>query len=186
MKISYTVILQQINIIMNIFWLSKNPKRCARYMCDQHVVKMILEMFLERNIEAGTLVKRKDMAVIMSSAKDYELTAPEALKKRFKDVALDSKEAKYIEDCYEKKSMFGYEDGTFRPENDMSLESLISMMSDSESDKATRVRMWQYLTNENKGKRATYGDLIDVCIKTGYLRSKYSEVIPLEDGIIYQ
>jgi len=28
---------------MNIFWLSKNIKRCARYHCNSHVVKMILE-----------------------------------------------------------------------------------------------------------------------------------------------
>jgi hypothetical protein len=28
---------------MNIFILSKNPKRCARYHCNKHVVKMILE-----------------------------------------------------------------------------------------------------------------------------------------------
>lgn len=28
---------------MNIFFLSKNPKKCARMHCDKHVVKMILE-----------------------------------------------------------------------------------------------------------------------------------------------
>ena len=28
---------------MNIFHLDKNPKICARYHCDKHVVKMILE-----------------------------------------------------------------------------------------------------------------------------------------------
>ena len=28
---------------MNIFLLDKNPKKCAKYHCDQHVVKMILE-----------------------------------------------------------------------------------------------------------------------------------------------
>jgi hypothetical protein len=28
---------------MNIFYLSKSIKRCARYHCDKHVVKMILE-----------------------------------------------------------------------------------------------------------------------------------------------
>ena len=28
---------------MNIFVLDKNIKRCARYHCDQHVVKMVLE-----------------------------------------------------------------------------------------------------------------------------------------------
>jgi hypothetical protein len=28
---------------MNIFFLDKNPKKCAIYHCDKHVVKMILE-----------------------------------------------------------------------------------------------------------------------------------------------
>ena len=28
---------------MNIFWLSLNIKKCAKYHCDKHVVKMILE-----------------------------------------------------------------------------------------------------------------------------------------------
>lgn len=28
---------------MNIFFLSANPRRCARWHCDKHVVKMILE-----------------------------------------------------------------------------------------------------------------------------------------------
>ena len=28
---------------MNIFFLSLNPKECAKYHCDKHVVKMILE-----------------------------------------------------------------------------------------------------------------------------------------------
>ena len=28
---------------MNIFYLHKNPKKCAKYHCDKHVVKMILE-----------------------------------------------------------------------------------------------------------------------------------------------
>ena len=29
---------------MNIFYLSKNTKRCARYHCDKHCIKMILEL----------------------------------------------------------------------------------------------------------------------------------------------
>ena len=28
---------------MNIFHLHRNPETCARYHCDKHVVKMILE-----------------------------------------------------------------------------------------------------------------------------------------------
>ena len=28
---------------MNIFYLDKDPKTCAQYHCDKHVVKMILE-----------------------------------------------------------------------------------------------------------------------------------------------
>lgn len=28
---------------MNIFWLDKDPMKCAQYHCDAHVVKMILE-----------------------------------------------------------------------------------------------------------------------------------------------
>ncbi len=28
---------------MNIFYLDPNPRQCARYHCDKHVVKMILE-----------------------------------------------------------------------------------------------------------------------------------------------
>lgn len=28
---------------MNIFYLDKNPKKCAEYHCDKHVIKMILE-----------------------------------------------------------------------------------------------------------------------------------------------
>lgn len=29
---------------MNIFWLSKSLKRCARYYCDRHCIKIILEI----------------------------------------------------------------------------------------------------------------------------------------------
>ena len=28
---------------MNIFWLDTDPSKCAKYMCDKHIVKMILE-----------------------------------------------------------------------------------------------------------------------------------------------
>ena len=28
---------------MNIFYLDENPKKCAKYHCDKHVVKMIIE-----------------------------------------------------------------------------------------------------------------------------------------------
>ena len=28
---------------MNIFILDRNPEKCARYHCDKHVVKMVLE-----------------------------------------------------------------------------------------------------------------------------------------------
>ena len=28
---------------MNIFYLHRNPKKCAKYHCDKHVVKMIIE-----------------------------------------------------------------------------------------------------------------------------------------------
>jgi hypothetical protein len=41
---------------MNIFFLSGNPRRCARWHCDKHVVKMILEstqMLYTANHEHG-------------------------------------------------------------------------------------------------------------------------------------
>jgi hypothetical protein len=28
---------------MNIFYLDKNPRKCAKYHCDKHVLKMIIE-----------------------------------------------------------------------------------------------------------------------------------------------
>ena len=32
---------------MNIFVLDNDPRQCAEYHCDKHVVKMILETFIK-------------------------------------------------------------------------------------------------------------------------------------------
>lgn len=46
---------------MNIFYLSKDPKTCAMYHCDKHVVKMILEyaqlLSTSHRVLDGTKVK---------------------------------------------------------------------------------------------------------------------------------
>ena len=43
---------------MNIFFLSGNPRRCARWHCDKHVVKMILEstqiLYTAQHVNGGT------------------------------------------------------------------------------------------------------------------------------------
>ncbi len=56
---------------MNIFYLSHKPSRCARWHCDKHVVKMILETtqllytahwFLEGTPDFGSAPFRKNVA----------------------------------------------------------------------------------------------------------------------------
>jgi hypothetical protein len=150
---------------------------------EREVVIMLLEKYLGRQLDLDSLAKRKDLAVIIAKAKTYELIAAP---KRFKDVALNSKEAKYIDACYRNKSMSGYEDGTFRPENDLSLASLISTMSDSESDKETRVLMWQYLGKLNKDKPASFNEVADAIVASSYLKSNYDLVVPAGIVIVYQ
>ena len=43
---------------MNIFFLSANPRQCARWHCDKHVVKMILEscqmLYTAQHLHGGT------------------------------------------------------------------------------------------------------------------------------------
>ena len=45
---------------MNIFFLSGNPRRCARWHCDKHVVKMILEstqiLYTALHVNGGTAI----------------------------------------------------------------------------------------------------------------------------------
>jgi hypothetical protein len=45
---------------MNIFFLSANPRRCARWHCDKHVVKMILEstqiLYTANHVNGGTVL----------------------------------------------------------------------------------------------------------------------------------
>jgi hypothetical protein len=171
--------------ITNDFHVQKKPE--APKIAERDAVIMLVEKHLERKLDLNALVKRKELAVIIAKAKAYELIpTPETLPKRFKDIDLTSKEAMYIEACYEKKAMSGYEDGTFRPENDFSLASLISMMSDSESDKDTRIRMWQYLKKTDKSKLASFNDIIDAVIASGYLKSQYNQVVPSGTVIVYQ
>jgi hypothetical protein len=171
--------------LTNDFHVQKKPE--APKISERDAVKALIERFLGRKIDPGTMIKRKEMAVIIARTKGYELISTlEALPKRFRDVDPNSKEARYIEASYEYKAMFGFEDGTFRPENSLSLASLISVMSDSEDNKETRVLMWQYLGKMNKDKLASFNDLIDAVIASGYLKSQYYQGVPSGTVIVYQ
>jgi hypothetical protein len=63
---------------MNIFFLSGNPRRCARWHCDKHVVKMILEstqiLYTALHVNGGT-------AIIESSAPRCASTGKRGYKK---------------------------------------------------------------------------------------------------------
>jgi DUF971 family protein len=59
-------------------------------------------------------------------------------------------------------------------------------MSDSEDNKETRVLMWQYLNKMNKNKLASFNDLIDAVIASGYLKGQYNIVVPSGTVIVYQ
>ncbi len=63
---------------MNIFFLSANPRRCARWHCDKHVVKMILEscqmLYTAHHVHGGT-------AIIESSAPICATTGKRGYKK---------------------------------------------------------------------------------------------------------
>ena len=171
--------------ITNDFHVQKKPE--APKIAERDVVIMLLEKYLGRKLDLNALIKRKEMAVIIADSKGYPLiTTPEAIPKRYPDVAMNLNEAKYIEACFVNKSIIGYTDGTFRPEIDFSNMVLISMMSDSESEKAIRVRMWDYLAKINRSKRSTFSDLIDAFIATQYLRSNYDSVVPSGTVIVYQ
>lgn len=62
---------------MNIFILSKNPKKCAKYHCDKHVVKMILElgqMLCAAHIILDSITKINDQELYKLSHKNHPCT----------------------------------------------------------------------------------------------------------------
>ena len=58
---------------MNIFFLSGDPRRCARWHCDKHVVKMILEstqiLYTAQHVNGGTVVVEAEAPVCASTGK---------------------------------------------------------------------------------------------------------------------
>ena len=156
-------------------------------IAERDVVIMLLDKYLERKPDLNALAKRKEMAEIISKAKDYTLIAtPELITKRFTDIDLNYPEAKYIEACFENKAIIGFTDDTYRPDLDSSNMVTISMMSDSEKSKEIRTRMWDYLEKIDRRKHSTFNDVIDAFIATEYLRPKYETVVPAGTEIIYQ
>ena len=55
---------------MNIFYLDKDPKTCAQYHCDKHVVKMILE-YAQLLSTAHRVIDGKETKVLSNSGKRY-------------------------------------------------------------------------------------------------------------------
>jgi len=55
---------------MNIFYLDKDPKTCAQYHCDKHVVKMILE-YAQLLSTAHRVLDGKHTKVLSNSGKRY-------------------------------------------------------------------------------------------------------------------
>jgi hypothetical protein len=53
---------------MNIFYLDKDPKTCAQYHCDKHVVKMILE-YAQLLSTAHRVIDGKEKKVLSNSGK---------------------------------------------------------------------------------------------------------------------
>jgi hypothetical protein len=65
---------------MNIFFLSGNPRRCARWHCDKHVVKMILEytqiLYTANHVNGGTTLILECAPLCMSTQnRGYKLHA---------------------------------------------------------------------------------------------------------------
>jgi hypothetical protein len=65
---------------MNIFFLSTSTRRCARWHCDKHVVKMILEytqiLYTSNHVNGGTAVILADAPVCASTnSRGYKLHA---------------------------------------------------------------------------------------------------------------
>ncbi len=58
---------------MNIFFLSADPRRCARWHCDKHVVKMILEstqiLYTAHHVNGGTAIVEKSAPICESTGK---------------------------------------------------------------------------------------------------------------------
>lgn len=56
---------------MNIFFLSGHPRRCARWHCDKHVVKMILEytqiLYTAHHVNGGTARLQVEAPICKSS-----------------------------------------------------------------------------------------------------------------------
>jgi len=78
---------------MNIFFLSRKTRRCARWHCDKHVVKMILEytqMLYTANHENG------GTATILSSAPVCATTG----KRGYKSHAKNHPSAKWVRESY--------------------------------------------------------------------------------------
>ena len=55
---------------MNIFYLAEDPKVCAQYHCDKHVVKMILE-YAQLLSTAHRVLDGKHTKVLSNSGKRY-------------------------------------------------------------------------------------------------------------------
>lgn len=56
---------------MNIFFLSTSTRRCARWHCDKHVVKMILEytqiMYTSNHVNGGTILIQTEAPICKST-----------------------------------------------------------------------------------------------------------------------
>jgi hypothetical protein len=66
---------------MNIFFLSVNPRRCARWHCDKHVVKMILEstqiLYTAHYMNGGMAIVEEFAPICKSTGKrGYRVTHP--------------------------------------------------------------------------------------------------------------
>lgn len=65
---------------MNIFFLSKSVRRCARWHCDKHVVKMLLEytqiLYTSNHVNGGTSAIQDTAPLCISSGmRGYKLHA---------------------------------------------------------------------------------------------------------------
>lgn len=65
---------------MNIFFLSTSTRRCARWHCDKHVVKMILEytqiLYTSNHVNGGTATVMESAPICLSTgARGYKLHA---------------------------------------------------------------------------------------------------------------
>lgn len=149
----------------------------ARVLTEMEVALALIEQYCGKKIEPESLVTRRDVAAIISNAKDYELTAEATeITSLYKDVDSNTLDAKYILACYKYRSLIGFIDKTFRPDINFKVPILIAMISNSEADKQKKAILLQHLDKIDPKKVASFSDLVDVAIAIGYLKEKYPQV----------